>query len=167
MKCPKVHPQTWIALVTIGGLALVVGVFLAVFGKIMAVTLAESPNELDRKESKSVEEMAIAGYVIIVVGMLILATVFVVRCIMLKVNARAATSHMPAFTSITLESIGRNRPAMDIHSFSTEELSSSEESAIHQQFGTLNRANQNLYTKSYHGKFSFEPSLTKNIWIHI
>lgn len=76
MKCPKVHPQTWIALVAIGGFVLVAGVFLAVYGKIMAVTLAESPNELDRKESKSVEEIAIAGYPIIVVSILILITIF-------------------------------------------------------------------------------------------
>lgn len=61
MKCPKVHPQTWIALVAIGGFVLVAGVFLAVYGKIMAVTLAESPNELDRKESKSVEEIAVVS----------------------------------------------------------------------------------------------------------
>ena len=128
MKCPKVHPQTWIALVAIGGFVLVVGVFLAVYGKIMAVTLAESPNELDRKESKSVEEIAIAGYAIIVVSILILITIFLVRCIMLKVNARAATSHMPAFTNITLESIGRNRPPINRDSSSTEEVSSSEES---------------------------------------
>ena len=128
MKCPKVHPQTWIALVAIGGFVLVAGVFLAVYGKIMAVTLAESPNELDRKESKSVEEIAIAGYPIIVVSILILITIFLVRCIMLKVNARAATSHMPAFTNITLESIGRNRPPINRDSSSTEEVSSSEES---------------------------------------
>ena len=153
MKCPKVHPQTWIALVAIGGFVLVAGVFLAVYGKIMAVTLAESPNELDRKESKSVEEIAIAGYAIIVVSILILITIFLVRCIMLKVNARAATSHMPAFTNIMLESIGRNRPPINRDSSSTEELSSSEESTFHQQFGTVRNAKQNLYTKSYHGKF--------------
>ena len=155
MKCPKVHTETWIALVAIGGLALAAGVFLAVYGKIMAVTLAESPNEFDRKESKSVEEIAIGGYVIIVISVLILATIFVVRCIMLKVNARAATSNMPAVTSITLESIGRNRPAMNRYSSSTEELSSSEESAFHLQFGTFRNANQNFYTKSYHGNFFF------------
>ena len=153
MKCPKVHPQTWIALVAIGGFVLVAGVFLAVYGKIMAVTLAESPNELDRKESKSVEEIAIAGYAIIVVSILILITIFLVRCIMLKVNARAATSHMPAFTNITLESIGRNRPPINRDSSSTEEVSSSEESTFHQQFGTVRNTKQNLYTKSYHGKF--------------
>ena len=153
MKCPKVHPQTWIALVAIGGFVLVAGVFLAVYGKIMAVTLAESPNELDRKESKSVEEIAIAGYAIIVVSILILITIFLVRCIMLKVNARAATSHMPAFTNITLESIGRNRPPINRDSSSTEEVSSSEESTFHQQFGTVRNTKQNLYTKSYHDKF--------------
>lgn len=160
MKCPKVHPQTWIALVAIGGLVFVAGVFLAVYGKIMAVTLAESPNELDRKESKSVEEIAIAGYTIIVVSILILITIFLVRCIMLKVNARAATSHMPAFTNITLESIGRSHPPINRDSSSTEELSSTEESNFHQQFGTVRNARQNLYTKSYHGKFFFEPSFT-------
>ena len=99
------------------------------------------------------EEIAIAGYPIIVVSILILITIFLVRCIMLKVNARAATSHMPAFTNIMLESIGRNRPPINRDSSSTEEVSSSEESTFHQQFGTVRNTKQNLYTKSYHDKF--------------
>ena len=72
---------------------------------------------------------------------------------MLKVNVRAATSHMPAFTNIMLESIGRNRPPIKRDSSSTEEVSSSEESTFHQQFGTVRNTKQNLYTKSYHCKF--------------